>query len=55
MSTEVTLGEVFQSRPPRRLFPVQTIPSSGLTRHYALSKDGKRFLFASGSHCHPLR
>jgi len=46
MSTDVTLGEVFQSRPPRRLFSVQTFPSSGLTRHYAISKDGKRFLVA---------
>ena len=46
MSAEVVPGEVFQSRRPRRLFPVQTFPSSGLTRHYALSRDGKRFLMA---------
>ena len=46
MSAEVTLGEVFHSRPPRRLFAVQTMPSGGLTRHYAAGRDGKRFLFA---------
>ena len=46
MRAEVTLGEVFQSRPPRPLFTVQTMPSGGLTRHYAVSSDGQRFLFA---------
>ena len=38
-------GEVFQSR-PRRLFPVQTMPSGGLARHYEVGRDGKRFVFA---------
>jgi Tol biopolymer transport system component len=46
MSAEVTLGDVFESRPPRRLFPVQTMPSGGLTRQYAVGRDGKRFLVA---------
>jgi Tol biopolymer transport system component len=46
MSAEVVPSEVFQSRRPRRLFPVHTVPSSGLTRHYAVSRDGTRFLVA---------
>ena len=46
MRAEVTLGEVFQSRPPRPLFTVQTMPSGGLARHYAVSRDGRRFLVA---------
>ena len=46
MRAEVTLGEVFQSRPPRPLFAVQTMPSGALTRHYAVGRDGRRFLVA---------
>ena len=46
MRAEVALGDVFQSRPPRALFNVQTMSSGGLSRHYAVSRDGQRFLVA---------
>ena len=46
MSAEITLGAVFQSRRPRRLFPVQTTPTAILGRQYAVSRDGQRFLVA---------
>ena len=46
MSVTVTQLEPFQFSQPRRLFPVKTAPPGGVSRNYAVSRDGTRFLVA---------
>jgi serine/threonine protein kinase len=38
--------EPFLFAQPRRLFPVKTAPPGGVSRHYAVSRDGTRLLVA---------
>ena len=46
MSVKVEQLEPFQFAQPRRLFMVKTAPPGGVSRHYAVSRDGTRFLVA---------
>jgi hypothetical protein len=46
MSAKVEQLEPFQFAQPRRLFAVKIAPPGGVSRHYAVSRDGTRFLVA---------